>query len=231
MQDGILAVMQSSNLYVYCLSNPIRYIDPNGLAVWLIHGTWKDEDAWHPNFSRYLVGKNGPFKNEYLGYGNWGGNNNVRSRAEGAAAIVNQIISWRNESDANKNESIRLVGHSHGGNVAILVANTLAAQSTPIHVDTLITIGTPVRADYQLTSGAVGQHINVYNNLDAVQIAGGQYITSSRGMNTWIPAGRTFTNANNVEIPTNWWQNPISAHQFMHDNITVWNNHIKWRVR
>ena len=82
---------------------------------------------------------------------------------------------------------IRLVGQSRGGNVAILAANLLEEEG--VQVETLITIATPVRIDYQFKDGAVKNHINVYNEYDGVQAALGGKI-QNLGM-----AGMTYEKA------------------------------------
>ena len=120
----------------------------------------------------------------------------------------------------------RLTGLVHsrdGDNVAIEAANILAARENPIHVDTLITIGTPVRNDKQLTTN-VGQHINVFNTGDVVQINGGRIWRLGA-------AGRTFESALNIEVASSstlWGllDRPLDSHSFMHQNADVWQNYI-----
>jgi len=214
------------NWYGYCAGNPVGYVDRDGLAAWLIHGTFKNSDTWTDDFREWVVGTDGPFKGEQLFLGDWsdtgiggavigGAGNSLSARQDGANAIFNQILNYHR---ANPNEPIHLVGHSHGGNVAILVANMLAQQG--IQVETLITIGTPVR-EYTLTGNNVKQHINVYNNIDGVQTSGGQF-----GLNM-LNAGRTFDGALNIEVVngldgTNWQ----TSHSAMHSIIPVWEEYI-----
>ena len=132
---------------------------------------------------------------------------------------------------------IRFVGYSHGGNIAILAANILHQQHG-IPVETLITIGTPVR-EYQLLSGAVGQHINVYNTRDAVQVIGGGRGCVFAGMSVgmWrttpvlVPAGRTFTGAENVRVTVPDGMNPFAAHRFMHQNDDIWRRYFAGLIR
>lgn len=70
----------------------------------------------------------------------WSGGNSTDARSEAAANFVTRVFEWHKE---NPDDPIRLVGHSHGGNVAILLANLLAEKG--MEVETLITIATPVR--------------------------------------------------------------------------------------
>lgn len=61
------------------------------------------------------------------------------------------------------------MGSSHGGNV---VAE--ATQEGISHkIDNLVTLGTPIRPDYQFNESAIGLHLNVFSNHDAVQPIGG----------------------------------------------------------
>ena len=227
--SDINAIRQSTNLYVYGLNNPLRYIDPMGLAVWLIHGTFSNEDlAWTDQFRGYIVGATGVFRGEDLFFGNWcdtgffnnRAGNSVEAREIGADRIFNEIVAFHR---ANPDEPIRLVGHSHGGNVAIIVTNMLAEEG--IKVNTLITIATPVR-EFQLNPDVtVGQHINVYNERDRTQIAGGPMVMIN-GLPTVIPAGRTFSGAENISVSRMHRDLPRSNHSFMHSSLRVWREYI-----
>jgi hypothetical protein len=93
-------------------------------------------------------------------------------------------------------------------------------------VTTLITIANPVRG-YQLET-RVGQHINVYNNYDAVQIHAGSI--KKAGV-----AKRTFKNALNVKVKLPFWRRDIDIfgipnHSIMHSNIKTWKKYIEPRL-
>ena len=128
-----------------------------------------------------------------------------------------------------------MIGHSHGGNVTIIVANILAQNG--IKVETLVTIATPVR-EYQLDKGVtVGQHINVYNNSDQVQIRGGHVgihiasiaLIGVEGYKALLlpSAGRKFSKAinKNAEDAFDLFS-PIGSHSSMHSNIKIWEKYI-----
>ena len=129
--------------------------------------------------------------------------------------------------DEHPDEPIRFVGHSHGGNIGILLANML--HSDGIKTETLITIATPVRNEYQLKNGAVNQHINVYNDGDNTQLLGGSSFLL-------IGAKRTFKGATNIKVPTAnkffGYPSPMpfaafgDNHSYMHNNIALWNAYI-----
>lgn len=114
----------------------------------------------------------------------WIGGNSESARKVAAEDIINLIV----KKKKNPDKPIRLIDHSHGGNVAILLTNLLEEKG--MEVDTLITIATPVR-EYKLKTKA-GQHIQMYNNRDSVQMdMGGMWLIFS-------PTTRKFKSAENV---------------------------------
>jgi len=217
--------MQAANLFVAKLNNPVIFIDPTGLAVWFVHGTWaRQRDTKFTDETMELVA--GHFGQRHFDY-YWSGRNSRHCRRDARDMYVDYIVAWHNE---NPHDPIRLVGHSHGGNVAIMVANSLAEYG--IRVETLITIATPVRSDFQLNQGVnVGQHINIYNLSDAIQINGGRIVHTGL-------SGRTFSGAENIQIvatprtgPLGIWNRPFYSHEFMHNNTQIWRDSILPAVR
>lgn len=190
-------------MYTYSHNNPFKFIDPSGHKVFLIHGTFANPEkndgksTWTPESVDY-VGKlfNEPVKEE-----NWTGENNTNARSEAAQDIFNDIYQWHLD---NPDEPIRLVGHSHGGNVGIMITNLLAKKD--VKVDTLITIATPVR-EYKLET-EVGQRIHVYNKYDGVQNHGGSLSGGGAAYD------REFKDAKNVEVKLPFWYyfRPIESH-------------------
>ena len=215
---------------MYANNNPVNYIDPLGLGAWLIHGTNLNNDptpekTWTQDFRNYLE-KNVLSEGEKTYTPKWSGGNDKNSREKAAEQIAQEIITYHQN---NPDEQIRLIGHSHGGNVAVMVVNILAEKN--IDVETLVTIATPVRG-YQLEKGAtVKQHINVYNNSDQVQVRGGHValqVTSNLFFGiSGTSARRTFTNATNINAKdAGQWYNPIDSHSSMHSNIAIWKKYI-----
>ncbi|MCL2248448.1 MAG: hypothetical protein FWC13_04195 [Oscillospiraceae bacterium] len=246
------AVRQSSNLYDYGLSSPIKYIDPLGKDVWLVHGTtgvasqsgsddglqhWQTDNIYNPSdFIEFLGG----IFNQTIRYDfTWRGGNSTGDRRDTATDLADQI---RNAHIANPNEPIRIVGYSHGGNVPIEAVNILYQQG--IDVETLITVATPNRIAYSLNRNvSVGQFINIYNRWDAVQMIGGNdtpWFAHSFWEGAWdvltmfSPVRNTARGrmgAENVRVTTgvsrlalwNWF---YSNHALMHSNIEIWEKYI-----
>jgi len=212
------------------MHNPIRFIDPLGLAAWLVHGTFGGPEHWDADTISFV----GNVFNQEVFVTQWDGNNNVGARERGAKALAEAIAAFHN---ANPNDPIRLIGWSHGGNVAILAANLLANKG--IRVETLITIATPVRSDHQLAEGVtVGQHLNIYNVGDAVQTSGGRI--QHLGI-----AGRRFDGAQNIRVTyfhhtsgelrhysdiQDGGNRPIYNHSSMHNSEDIWNRYIVPRI-
>ncbi|MDN4617494.1 RHS repeat-associated core domain-containing protein [Paenibacillus sp. PsM32] len=215
----------SLNSYTYVHNNPLLYTDPNGTDVWLFHGTkvlgmGGTSETWTAGFINYLKTV---FPGEDIHLADWSGGNSVEARAEGADKWTSRIKEWRDIS-RNENNPVRLIGHSHGGNVAIGVTNNLSRLKKGIYVTTLITIATPVRKEYQLQTGVI-QHIHVYNNYDSIQINGGN-IRTAFATNT-----RTYENdyTQNVEVKYSKTERSgsIAKHSAMHSNIDVWKQYIR----
>ncbi|MDR2122354.1 MAG: hypothetical protein LBP34_04430 [Flavobacteriaceae bacterium] len=115
------------------------------------------------------------------------------------------------------NGEITLVGHSHDGNVSIEALNMMAEMKEFDNVQlNLLTINTPVREDYQLSEKATRRvnHVNVHDSKDPVQSNGGNSFVvlpdlprtpdfmdeNTKGTGEYGSAGRTFKNANNIQV-------------------------------
>jgi len=177
-----------TNWYQYCGSDPVNWIDLWGLETWLIHGTFSNSGVFPEEFEEAI----GTQLNDTTNRFKWSGGNTRAARTKAAKGLVEEIIAYKEE---NPDGPVNLVGHSHGGNVAIQASDILAKEE--IKVDKLITMGTPVRSDYQLTGNNVDNHTNIYNPCDMTQVIGGGAITTKYIGETG-PAGRTYENANNI---------------------------------
>ena len=188
------------NCYSYCYGNPIKFSDPNGKQVVAVHGTWSNSDTWkdQKGIFEYAHKKFNNNRKNFLF--NWSGKNNRTGRTVAVKSLITYISKLR--KNVSQNEPLTLVGHSHGGNVSIEAINMLVnmPEFDDIKIN-LLTINTPVREDYQLSSKAQSRvtHINVYDPLDPVQSRGGNdYSIPYAG--EMGKAGRTFKNATNIEV-------------------------------
>ncbi|WP_161797175.1 RHS repeat-associated core domain-containing protein [Paenibacillus terrae] len=210
--QGNISDPQSLNWYAYVANNPLIYVDPSGHKVWLVHGTFAYPNTW--NNSKNYIEKE--LFHEPIDTPRWSGKNNNGARVKGAEIVANEIYNYHK---AHPKEPIRIMGHSHGGNVSIMATNILAKRG--VHVDTLITIATPVRG-YKLKTD-VGQHINVYNDYDLVQKElGGSIWTLGQAM-------RTFSGAENVKVKLSSYfsTHRIEAHSVMHNNPNTLDKYVK----
>ena len=201
----------NNSVYSYCYNNPVKLYEPNGKQAVAIHGTWSSNKTWkdEAGINAFTKKKFGHTKHDYRF--KWSGGNSAKDRTVGALELISHIRKTRKEHSLTSSEAITLVGHSHGGNVAIEAANLMVnmEEFNDIKIN-LLTINTPVRDDYQLSSSALKRvtHINVYDPKDPVQIIGGNiYSKIPRGEPTLLdffgeygPAGRIFKNAMNIQV-------------------------------
>lgn len=130
----------------------------------LIHGTWSTVESITQAVRRHFeqIGRRPAFIPD------WDGENLDESRVKAASDILQRITTLFDRS-----LNLLFYGHSHGGNIAILVINELVSKYgyNPKKIR-LITLNTPVRNDYQLGSKFL-KHINFYNPYDIIQVKGG----------------------------------------------------------
>lgn len=197
--------------FQFASNTPIQAIDLDGLEAFYVHGTWSEPKTFsHLSITTidHITGntQGAEFK--------WSGYNTDRARKKAARDLANHIMKNR-----DPNQPLTLVGHSHGGNVAIMAANILKKRG--VKVDNIITINTPVR-EYQLDAGAAGKHVNIYQLNDPFQGSGGNAVNIPDGAiniptspPSFLPtyngtvkgtgelgnAGRTFNDAINICVP------------------------------
>jgi RHS repeat-associated protein len=167
------------NTYGYCYQSPVKLVDPNGKQVVAIHGTWSNPDTWknQKGIERAVQKVFGTKSIKITNFNfKWSGGNYKSLRTKAAIELVSEIQKIRNKNNMMHTDPISLVGHSHGGNVAIEAINLMVGMEefNEIKIN-LLTINTPVREDYQLSeaSSARVNHINIYDIEDPIQIRGG----------------------------------------------------------
>jgi len=186
--------------YQFASNTPIWAIDLDGLEAYYIHGTSSSSDRWMLNGGLSEGGRqlfrltnnkswNATFNwgHGLLNVGNGPFNDRI-DRGDAARELVDHIMSTR-----TGNEDVTLIGHSHGGNVAVQAAKMLrtalddaGSKETKIR---LITVNTPAdnssdspeNPESMLRSGVIASHVHLYNDLDGVQT----------GLSTFVTAGIT----------------------------------------
>lgn len=141
-------------------------------------------------------------KNSYFLH--WEGENNDKARKTAAKKFI-LLIEKEIRKNANKTQRkkreipINLVGHSHGGNIMLLVANQLLKQGYSVQF--LLTLNTPVR-EYQLLPEYHSlPHIQLFSFDDTIQTMGGwDFDFLWQDLDYHGPAGRKFKNAININI-------------------------------
>jgi len=156
--------------YQFASNTPICAIDLDGLEAFLVHGTYSNALTWKSLGSA----ENNPilniFKNTTLVNFSWSGKNLDIARQKAAIELVASV-----KANMKDGEPITIVGHSHGGNVAILAANIMANDPDfDCKEINIVTINTPVR-EYKLSaiSKLIINHYNIYDKNDPVQIRAG----------------------------------------------------------
>lgn len=228
---------QRLNYYSYAINNPAVFVDPTGLLTIIIPGTFYNEKDWSDSGSAQAfvdsVAKS--FKETHstqvIGDKNvWSGADNSAARQQAADYIVKLIKNY----GFSPGEELNIVGHSHGGNIAILVSRQIDRK-----IDNLVTLATPVRDDYQPNQAMIGRHVNAYSILDLVQGLGGGSFSLTKLMGGlllgpvggWLGgkfnfgefglAGRFFPRAENVDVTKQSGYGLINSH-FITQMPAVW---------
>jgi RHS repeat-associated protein len=151
---------QSLNLYGYVNNNPANSIDTGGLLTIVIPGTFWKAESW--SYQNPLVGEaTAHFHEQHKTWIDlWDPRGDKDEDREAAAKGLREFI---NNYHFAPGETLNIVAHSHGGNIALLAA----ALGLKHRIDSLITLGTPF--GYASMSSGVGQWYNVTGRGDDVQ--------------------------------------------------------------
>ena len=103
----------------------------------LVHGTWARNADWigeHAGFASQLTSRIPAAKTRAF---RWSGRNSDRDRASAGEALVRETSALRAEYPEAE---VVVIGHSHGGNVAL---NAYREAGGPESIDKIICLGTP----------------------------------------------------------------------------------------
>jgi RHS repeat-associated protein len=227
---------QNQNSYSYSNDNPINKSDPTGLLTYVIPGTAYNSKDWSGSgsASSFISSVGKTFGETPIVMNNksiWSGADNSAARDQAAQAIAGQISQYK----FAPGEKLNIVGFSHGGNVGIEVS-----QLTDHRIDNLITLGTPVRSDYQPNRAMIGNQVSAYSNLDPYQALGGGQSSASELIGSLFlgapggaigsllnwgeigPAGRQFAGATNINETANAGTTVKDVHGNLWANPKVW---------
>jgi RHS repeat-associated protein len=179
--------------YQFASNTPIQAIDLDGLEAYFIHGTGSGPERWltsdikagelnEGSKALYSLTNNTSYNASF----DWGGNlfnwgngpfNTSSDRANAANKLVNHIM-----ASYDGKQDITLIGHSHGGNVAIqaipLLRKKLDESGKSNVKINLLTICTPVdnkkdsSENPSSCSTAINAHSHIYNEIDGIQKLG-----------------------------------------------------------
>jgi len=162
----VIANPQNWNGYAYALNSPLKNADPDGFLTILVAGTWNHQehlrDAGFQKAVESTFGESAVFlPNDRMGL-------STQARSQ-AAKQLNAMIAAHKFAPGEK---LNVVALSHGGNVvAEAVSKGLSHK-----IDTLVTMGTPIRPDYPFNESKIGTHLNVFSKKDSVQPMGGMVV-------------------------------------------------------
>ncbi len=211
--------------YQFASNTPIQAVDLDGREAFFIHGTLSGPETWSPALTNSITkvftnnkhidasfSWNSPSPGGLVNR-NWILNSEA-SRNTAAKELVNHIIEFRQKNKI-VDEEITLIGHSHGGNVAIQAAQMLYEK----YGVTVNIIGLNVPAfngfsdpENPRINRGINQMLNFYSDGDAVagQIA--------PGSDDYYEGGGGFADVSNYKIEP-LEKGAIDSHST--DNISV----------
>lgn len=225
--------------YQFASNTPIQAIDLDGLEAFFIHGTSSNSKRWTetPKAKQAVQNLIKITNNKFYNTGfNWKAplTNKEKTRAAAAIQLANYVLAHRVEG-----EEITLIGHSHGGNVAIQAAK-LIYDKTGEKVN-IITIATPAYnkkgdAENPETQKAyINDHIALWNAVDGVSggLAGDDnYKNSTITTNVELKVDKYYVTE--TEVKDRWGrktkiknENNIGAHSADVEHPDVIDNAIK----
>jgi RHS repeat-associated protein len=180
--DPLASKYPWNSTYAFSENRVLDAIELEGLEAYFIHGTKYamgndySKDVHSGQMSMDNLKRIGNvFSNKTFNRGfNWSGLNSNMARRKAAKELVKHIMATK-----TGDEPISLIGHSHGGNVAIEAANILVKKHgfDPSQIN-IVALNTPAEIDIELENKKVHLYA-VSAKHDVVQFGGSDY--------TWNP--------------------------------------------
>ena len=131
----------------------------------LIHGTCSSGDPWyqeHGRFHRYI--ENVVFPGDDVRPFRWSGGNTHTDRVQAANRLYDEFRGVGEEG------RLRIIGHSHGANVANLATQASAERPNGLQACTLIHLSVPVLPEYLPNMSNIGSNkfYTIYASVDLV---------------------------------------------------------------
>lgn len=192
--DPLAEKYSYQSLYNFCENRVLEARELEGLEAFYIHGTESSPNRWTEKSVKTIMQlTNNKTSNTGFSWEDRSGiTNNSNDRYEAAKSLVDYIIANR-----IKGEGITLIGHSHGGNVAIQAAK-MFYEKTGERID-IIAIATPAYntpkdskplmedPNTQLGHKAIRNFLSLSNTIDGVQggLAGSNHFNELGGDGTY----------------------------------------------
>jgi RHS repeat-associated protein len=155
-----LANPQNLNRYSYCLNNPVRYTDPDGLFIAMSHGIdSKQGEEWAGKLKNELI-RHGVKQDIYLF--KWGPANKLNYRSQ-AGKSAQDYIAFINDLKKRYSSSEPVNVFVHSGGAVLLEC----ALKKGLKVDNAVLVGSPLSESQSFISNTRETHI-FQSNADVV---------------------------------------------------------------
>lgn len=141
--------------------------------VWiLVHGTFANKVAkalpsvawWKPTSHFYKELKASAGKDAVVYSFGWSGENSDEQRKKASKELVDFI-----EATVTSKDTLFIVGHSHGANVAILCSQELANKKSNLSIAALFCLGCPVSQYYTPNMNSIKKLYSLFSFADFIQ--------------------------------------------------------------
>jgi RHS repeat-associated protein len=174
--------------FQFASNTPIQAIDLDGLEAFFVHGTTNFDLAGENfNTGAYFFQRSHKIVQELPKlFGNstintdfrWSGDNANEARKVGGLELALYIIENRKEG-----EPITIVGHSHGGNIAIEAINFLVTNKLVSASDiNLVALNTPDRNEQTLPANSPTNSFSINAHSDMIQELGSNAFDFENGI-------------------------------------------------